>query len=167
MIEKGSTRSVIILRNYVIKFPRFDKFFSQIKFLFRIIKLRRFSLLNKGFICCVDVIKASINANWSEYRCWKLTRAKFLAKTYFSCGVINIQRRENGKVVDEQCLYKSLGKINCRNEIWTIDPHCLESVNFKQNNRGYVLVDYGDNTSGMPFSSFIIKWHKEIEKVLS
>jgi hypothetical protein len=108
-----------------------------------------------------------IDANRSEYKCWKSTKAKFLAKTYFSCVLVNIQEYESGIVPNRKDLWEVLKKIECKHEIWTVNPHCLDIYNFRKNEKGYMLIDYGDDGSGLPFSSFITRWYRDMEKILS
>lgn len=112
---------------------------------------------------------AGVCMNFNEYLLWKRTKAKFLAKTYFSCGILNIQKYEKGLVPDFPEMIKLIGDIanQVNRDIYCIDPHCLEPKNFVKTENYYRLIDYGDTPKrGYPFHDFLLRWHKVLEEEL-
>jgi len=174
-IKKGNFRTVLIVCDvFVLKFPKllvFLKYFF--KFLGRDLIYRRnpeiFSA-DLGWASHYKFIRG-FKQNLDEFEIWRKTRAEFLAPTYLTLGVVNVQKFQEGDDLtlrdDSQEIDKIVGEMGrvTDGRAWMIDQHCFGPANFKRTSRGYVMVDYGRGVSG-DFKGFLLGWHREIATVL-
>ena len=83
---------------------------------------------------------------------------------------MNVQRFEYGQIPTQKemnAVFEFLPE-NLRRKVLFIDPHSLFCTNWRKNNLGYRLFDYGDNFGyGDSFllSEFMIPNNKELSKV--
>jgi len=142
-IKRGNDRFVIIVGNIVFKFPYF--FRGPQRFL-------------RGFI-----------ANITEYGCYSFTKAQFLVPV-FSLGVVSIQRFEGGQIPtheEMEIVFEQLPE-RLRRMMLHINPHNLQCQNWRKNDYGYRLFDYGDTFgygNSFHLSEFLIPNNKELSKV--
>ncbi len=113
-------------------------------------------------------------ANMSEFAIWKCLRgeATFLAPTLFTFfGLVNVQLRERGEMVSGQELQKryKLLDLEARNLIPNLGGHALHPANWVKNEKGYVLVDYGDTfiSEYIQLSGFIWMSHRQLSPILA
>lgn len=164
----GTARVVFLTGHYAVKFPRVHYLLEMAKIIpGLIVKKQWISIPNNCKRCWYRFCKG-IRQNVSEYRCWQSCRAKFLVPTYFSIGVMNVQKLECGiqPTRDEMnILIREMGK-QTKNQVLAIDPHCFEPKGYLKNEHGYRIVDYG-NSSETPlrFTDYIVKWHKELNAI--
>ena len=154
-IKKGSYRIAIIIGSLVFKIPNpiFLKFAIRDR---KISDLKRF--------------RAGIIMNYREWFVWKKTKADFLAKTYFSLGIINIQKFERGFYPQKAEIKAIISRlfIKTNEDSGYLDPHCFNSKNFVKTGGYYKLVDYGDDLNSCDFTidMFILRWHKVLREEL-
>ncbi len=169
-VIRGSGRVVLIAGNYVFKFPRIYHLLKVAKIVPRLmIKFKwRFIFINakwgwQGF-------RNGIRQNVAEYHCWRSCAAPFLVPTYFSIGLLNIQKFQQGTPPSRNEMKTLLLQIdqNTNGECKIIDQHCFNRENFIKNNSGYSIVDYGDSRNyPFRFTHFIVRWQSELATILS
>ena len=171
-MKKGTGRTVVFFGCFALKFCRIKPLLDILKYLQEeeLSELRWNSFLSNvkfGWY----FFRRGIKQNLTEYDCWKKTKAPFLAPTYFSLGIMNIQKKEEGEQPALEKMVKIISAIAEKtgadfSEIYCVDPHCLQPDNFLKNENGYIIVDYGDSDNVFTFPQFIAKWQKEITAVL-
>ena len=97
-IKKSDTRTVLLAGNYVFKFPRFFHLFRILRKAIELMPKREWNLIRINSYWKWRDFYEGIRQNFSEYRCWRATKADFLAPTFFSIGIINVQKREKGDI---------------------------------------------------------------------
>lgn len=113
--------------------------------------------------------RENIRQNLTEYRCWKVTRAPFLAPTYITLGFVNIQKRERGQQPSRKEMTEMLEAIAERTgqQVYQMNKHCVSWENFIKTQNGIRIIDYGDGGCGPKlFPEFIGQWQNEIKSVL-
>jgi hypothetical protein len=128
----GTTRLVIILGSFVIKFPRLKDFWGNL------------------FI------------NWNEFAVYIIYRPNLCAPTYFSFfGFFNIQKRGIGinygdkkaaEFFDSQRDSIEDFCLNFNRHSSEMGHHCGSVLNIHKFGAKYLYVDYGDK----PFSTYVI-----------
>jgi hypothetical protein len=165
IIKKGSTRIVLITQNYVFKVTRLKFFWCVVRTILRLVFSLQWKKIPRRIGHDWHWHMRCLNANITEYRCWKATHAPFLVPTLFSLGILNVQKFEKGTVPTQQEVWGVLSQASkvSENHIYCIDPHCLDTKNFLKNDKGYRMVDYGDSREiPITISAYIMQWHKEI-----
>lgn len=170
-LSVGSTRIVFLAGNYAFKFPRLlHCIFGIVLNLASFFKHWKWYYISESYVRPWTWLRKGLNQNQSEYRCWKSCKASFLAPTYFSIGIVNIQKRFAGEHPSWKEMETLVQQISLRTEYqpWRVDPHCFGPDNFIKSSDGIKIVDYG-NSSEQPlrFTDFILRWQKEINEVLS
>jgi hypothetical protein len=166
-IERGGYRLVIFLGDYVIKIPQlasFRVFCSLPSYIYK----KQLRLFGPELEWAWARFKEALVENTSEYRCWRRTKAKFLAPTIFSLGFVNLQKREVGTHPDNNQRLEIIKKLSDKTrDIFKIDQHCTNPLNFVKNERGCILVDYGNSPDGdLDFTVFIERHQIELERIL-
>lgn len=159
-IYKGTSRTAVRIGNLIFKFPRI---FFSIKRLWRErrypsqVKIIKINLLN-GFI-----------ANLSEFATWIIVKGDYLAPTYFSIGLVSVQKFIPGNKPKWEEIHSSLRKLpgTLFQEVQNINGHVFDPPNFKRTEEGLVMVDYGDSISQNhgSLSGFIICFSKQLSEI--
>lgn len=146
-VKSGMTRRAIFLGPIVLKFPH----------------------LTYG----TRSFWTGVIANMSEFAIWKCLRGKatFLAPTLFTFfGLVNVQLCERGEMVSGKELEKryKLLDLEARNLIPNLGGHALHPANWVKNEKGYVLVDYGDTfiSEYIQISGFLQMFYGELSPIL-
>ncbi len=168
-IRYGSGRIVVFVGGFAIKICRLTPLWNMVIDIWQSAWKKRWSyipsIINRKWYW----FRKGVKQNVSEYRCWKSCKAPFLVPTYFTFGLINIQKAEYGEepnIIEMARLDDAILAATSR-EFNELDPHCLNPKNFLRNEHGYKIVDYGDGSSRvMLFPLFITKWQKELAKIL-
>jgi len=163
-IKKSDTRTVLLAGSYVFKFPRLFHLFRILRKAIELIPERKWDLIRINSYWKWRDFYEGIRQNFSEYRCWRATKANFLAPTFFSIGIINVQKREKGDIPFSKELRIAFQKLpkEAEEERLKIDPHYFSSKNFIKNTEGMRLIDYGDKSPDLKFVNFLIRWQKEL-----
>ncbi|MFZ2226107.1 MAG: hypothetical protein WA064_01150 [Candidatus Moraniibacteriota bacterium] len=174
-IEKGQSRTVIILGDLVFKFPRILPFITAFKMTSSVAKGRGMKKLDeytsKLFRNATKKFIASVEDNINEYLLWLKLKAVFLPKTHFSLGIVNIQVFIEGEHPTQEELWSIFSKIDKRTnyERRQVSTHCFDRKNIIKTKNGLMLVDGGDtnNKPGTPFDVFMLKWHEVVAEEFS
>jgi hypothetical protein len=163
-IKRGSGRIVVIFDSFVIKFCRIQPLLNILVDFRDTLSNGKWGLFYISSGMKWRQFKKGLKQNATERCCWKKTKASFLAPTYFSLGLVNIQKAVKGDEPTQremnELLY-SLGRGYF--EASYIDMHCWKTENFVRNETGYHFIDYGDASGrAHTFPAFIIKWQKEL-----
>ncbi len=158
-ITKGTTRRVLIISEWAIKFPRISVLLQSLW----LIGDSDFSnTFRRG---CQQFIDGLV-ANLTEFKVSLLSeRIKFLAPVYFSCGLFSIQKRALGQKPTYDEMNTVLRELpeNAQYQLLTMDPHLLDIKNFVKTDKGIVMVDYaGDNFSSTSLIWFLYEWKDEL-----
>ena len=166
-LKLGSRRMALILGSLVIKVPRSDFFMNHCQGLLQRLWHGQWRGASRLFGFALRYHWSAIRQNWTEFQAWWELRAKFLAPTYFSCGILNLQRYVEGEsptLEDLAALWKGLSD-SAQRDFRSVNSHCLwEPANIAQTPNGYCLVDYGDKTGAL--RRFLIRNRQEIEEHL-
>ncbi len=170
-IKYGTSRVVILVGEYAFKFCRFWIIVGAIKRLFSNLLQRKWRTIQAEWKLTKFRIMSGIQQNRGERYCWKKTGARFLVPTRLSLGFLNVQQRERGDVPTSMEIKKIVAAMTAETseeELSSIDFHCLQPGNFLRNEQGYRLLDYGSPPSKRNgnFTDYLIRWHKELEKIL-
>ena len=136
-IARGNTRTVLIFKNFVLKFPRF--------YLSNAMEARR--------TFCKDPEKMrrhvkrhllrGVGDNWREFIFYFCNHSSFLMPTFFSFfGLLNIQKRGEIFEMHYRVLWEQILQLT-NNEAWA-DYHVFSEVNnFCQKDGRLKIFDYG------------------------
>jgi len=174
-IESGSTRKVLVLNSFVLKFPIFRQpDWKALTFVLRlgvnkyIWPSRKFEPgLSETFMffdrlgICLSPLTDGILSNWLEFYYYIRTRNSFLIPTYFSfLGLINIQKKivvikidRSGRTYPFGELFLIVDKYYCYESISLIAPFCHHMLkeSYSWDDDGHLtMFDYG-NKSVFPF----------------
>lgn len=164
-IKHGSNRTALFIGNFVFKFPRGYSLKSWLRILWRFITGKpvagdiRLGILH---------YTRGIHANLTEFMLWNATRSSFLVPV-LTLGLITIQRYESGQEPTASELQELFSRFpEDMNFLFTVDPHCLHMSNWRRNEKGFRLIDYGDTFgNGYPLSLFISQHHTKLAEILS
>jgi hypothetical protein len=111
-------------------------------------------------------------ANITEFFTWRVLKTSFLAPTYFSCGLFNIQKTIIGEELNcVELMRKVFDNLSeqQQKEWLLVERHSLwTNSGWIKTSKGIFLFDYGDCfLSGLLFSSILSNYQEEIEKILS
>lgn len=168
-IRYGSGRVVLFLGGFAIKICRLTPLWNLIFDLWWLIKRGNFKYIPRAVKNKWRFINKGIKQNVNEFKCWESCKAPFLVPTYFTLGLINVQKAEYGEVpnIIEMAQLCNLIESKTDTQFNELDAHCLSPDNFLRNEQGYKIVDYGDGSSReVLFPLFIIKWQKELTAIL-
>jgi len=148
-INKGSTRTVVIvLRRFVLKFPRIEKALGRtrlISFLWGVI------------------------ANLTEFSTFLLSKNRSFLVPVWSIGLVSFQRYEEGETPTENEIRDILNRLpeGQKNILEFTGSHDLSARNWKKNAKGYRLFDYGDAScrSPIPISYFLFYSDLELSRL--
>lgn len=143
---RGSKRLVLLAGPIAIKFPRIRFKWLGIPLLCKMLLRGRWTDAKEHWVSmCLDFMRGMIS-NLTEAACYLWFRAPFLVPV-ISCGLISVQKREYGETPTSQEIQKLLEQLPPRKHtgISSVDPHHFDGDNWKKNERGYRLVDYGDS----------------------
>ncbi|PIR47073.1 MAG: hypothetical protein COV07_00920 [Candidatus Vogelbacteria bacterium CG10_big_fil_rev_8_21_14_0_10_45_14] len=173
-IHHGGYRTAIIVGSLVFKFPRVKGWPMVVK---RMFQYARANTAKDTLRFCHEVILlrlewfwSAIVQNWTEHRCWKMTRANYLAPVYFSVGLLNLCVAVRGDVPSLEEWFSVLQKLpeDATRYLSCTDPHDTFTHNVRRTASEYVFVDYGDkiNHGEAPITEFFIKWKLVLEEIL-
>ena len=172
--ESGTHRLVFLVGPIVIKIPRWltinkgGTLGYLLKQMGRRIFLGRSAYDLKLFF---EVFFDGFVENWTEWMCWRATRAEFLTPVYLSLGFINIQKRCRGIEItqDEERGISARIQEATKGDVWKTNSHTfLSRGNYLRVDNGYQMIDFGDRMKdGMPVTEFIRKWHDVLSEILS
>lgn len=172
--ESGTHRLVFLIGSVVIKIPRWlrSKKKGSLRRLFKRVEFRKFLMwIRYDFKFVFQVFIDGFVENWTEWRCWRATRAEFLTPVYFSLGFINIQKRCRGAKITQDEDWEISARIlkATEGDVWETNSHTfLSRGNYLRVGDGYKMIDFGDRTKDrMPVTDFIRKWHDELAEILS
>ena len=109
--------------------------------------------------------------NLTEWLTWQCLQAPFLAPTYVTLGVVNIQRYVEGMQPTNREMAEVLTrKLSAEGE-WMLamgaGGHNLDAHNWRKTSRGYILFDYADTLGdSMPLFYFLARFKEELTALL-
>lgn len=174
-IESGSTRVVLLLGWFVLKFPIFAKpDWLAVRFIFKM-GLNKYVLKNKNFephlyetfsffesiVTVISPLTDGVFSNWLEFYYYLKTRNDFLTPTYFSfLGLVNIQKqivkikvRDEGLIYPFKEFFPIIDDYYRNGSIELQVPFCHHMLGESYcwgNDGGLMMFDYG-NKSVFPF----------------
>jgi hypothetical protein len=174
-IKKGQSRTVILLGDFVFKFPRILPFITAFKMISSLAKGRGMDKLDEyTFQLSRNATKkfiASIEDNINEYLLWLKLKAIILPKTHFSLGFITVQNFEKGTILSKEEFWDIFKTIDARtrDERRQLSSHSFSPQNLIKTKNGLRLIDYGFNRKqkGVSLDIFLIKWIKVLEEEFS
>ncbi|MFA6436817.1 MAG: hypothetical protein WC242_01710 [Candidatus Paceibacterota bacterium] len=174
-IVNGGTRIVILIGPFAIKIAKMDFSIRRLGFIYKYlrgrIKPNEKRVLNV-WIVLGDLI-AGIFENWSERKNWKKNKASFMAPTYFSLGIVNLQKRIKGKYLSDEeriGLWQKVCEATNNEAERTYSHHLSGFDNLIVTANGVVLVDYGDSLPGdfeIALCGFLKKHRRVLEEIFS
>lgn len=160
LLRRGTKRIAFIVGSYlVIKVPRIS--YSHYREAFKCIVQFNFWFARFSLRFAHLQFVTAVNKNLEEYRCYRKTKATFLAPVYFSIGIVNFQSFEKGlmpSIEDSTKLWRQLSE-EAEKDFFTIDPHAHFVDNIRKNELGYRFVDYGNSD----ICAFFRNHQKELE----
>jgi len=96
-VRRGSCRIVFFIGPVVVKVCRIHSLLRIWSEVWYALRKNWWSFLPGACSDKWQWFMKGIRQNTSEYQCWKKTRASFLVPTYFTCGILNIQKAEDGE----------------------------------------------------------------------
>jgi hypothetical protein len=173
-IESGSTRAVLLLGWFVLKFPIFAKpDWHSVRFIFKM-GLHKYVLRNKNFepdisyfnffeslTAVMTPFTDGVFSNWLEFYYYLKTRNDFLVPTYFSFfGLVNVQKqivkikiRDEGLIYPFEEFFSIIDDYHRPSSFKLLLPFChhmLKESYCWGDDGGLMMFDYG-NKSVFPF----------------
>lgn len=151
-IRRGSTRITFLVGSIAIKLPRDWRWIGQAR--------DRAEFHWHGWL-------SGLVGNVTEAATWSVTRAPFLARTYLSLGLVNVQERVEGRrLSDGEIRRRVLGPLpdEARALATSVDEHCILDAGWVETASGQIrLFDYGDRYgNGRPVSELLGAYADEI-----
>lgn len=147
-IHRGTYRVTILIGPVALKFVRPVFVLNLIKGCLKVIGKKHFmARLENQFRQFRLRFARGVMANVSEWATYSTTKAEYLAPTYFTLGIVNISRRQDGDKLTLKEIDALIEQIpeRERNLWYSIEPHSVwEGTSWRKTPKGYVLVDYGD-----------------------
>ncbi len=147
-IKLGSSRFALIIdEKWVLKFPYFRAAFGHTG---------------------LDRFLRGIFANISEFVIYHLSGKPEFLVPVFSIGIVTFQPFEEGEEPDTHELCRLIRTLpaNARMIEKMVSRHWLQSCNWKKNEKGYRLLDYGDAIGAFPLSLLLFQWSWALKKIL-
>lgn len=162
-IEIGTHRVVIINRWFTAKFPRI--WISPVlKIILKSWKRASRKAIKYDIKQIPQIFLQGFRENMNEYLCWKETKASFLAPTYFSVGIVEIQKTICGEELSMNEMIKIANGLHQLDGIRDISPHSYRQGNNYHKSQGRIfMIDYG----GKNLRQFIGRHILSLEKILN
>jgi hypothetical protein len=166
-IRRGTTRAVIRVGKYILKFPRITGTRIALKDTFGSFRRKEWKEFKNNLRGHLHQLLQGIIANLTEFTSYLVCRSSFL-EPVVSVGIVSVQRCAGDEIPDRKELEEVLKSFPP--EIWKIlyllDPHALDTPNWRKVKSGYRLIDYGDSFAEMPLSYLLIHHHQELSRLL-
>ncbi len=165
---KGSQRLVLLIGPIAIKFPRLHYRWFGVPKLIKLVLFGDQAELATFWLKIRLNLLRGIIANLTEATAYLWFRAPFLVPV-ISCGFFSIQLREYGETPTTQEITAILEQLpeHERTELFQLNHHHFDGNNWKKNERGYRLVDYGDSYGDfVSLSGFLIFNHEDMSVLL-
>ncbi|MCF7831592.1 MAG: hypothetical protein K9M36_01740 [Candidatus Pacebacteria bacterium] len=145
-IKDGTTRQVIFIGPYALKFPRDIFAYIRVRwtYLFEFDETEKSITKNHGKLL-LNRIQAGLHSNKTEFNLYKQTPLDFLAPSYIKItNWLVISEKIEGEIVSFDEVMRRLKRVLSEDEMrFAGGDHTVLSKDWIKTNKGIILVDYG------------------------